>query len=176
MSYRLWGQHRRAAARTGGHVLGAFYDAGALLPDGTPEPEVADPDVDYVPSARPGRRAPHRWIELGGRRLSTLDLFDGRFVLLSPSEVWCASAREVGAELAVPLSAHVIADRGWADLYEVGPRGGVLVRPDGHVAWRTQEMARDPRALLKQVLETILDVGIGHTAVLDSAKATIGAL
>jgi len=159
LSYRLWGQPRRAAGRTWGHVLGAVYESGAVVPDGIPEPEVADPVAEYVPSARPGRRAPHRWITLDGKRVSTLDLFGGGFVVLSPSEVWCASAREVAATLALPLSAHVIADRGWADLYEVGSRGAVLVRPDGHVAWRSRQTAPDPRAELIQVLATILDLG-----------------
>jgi len=65
----------------------------------------------------------------------------------------------VAATLALPLSAHVIADRGWADLYEVGSRGAVLVRPDAHVAWRTRQTAPDPRAELIQVLATILDLG-----------------
>ena len=37
---------------------------------------------DYVPSARPGGRAPHVWLERGGERLSTIDLVGDGFVLL----------------------------------------------------------------------------------------------
>jgi putative polyketide hydroxylase len=159
LSYWFSGQHPLAMSRILGHVLGSAYDVGALLPDGTPPPGAADPVAEYVPSARPGHRAPHRWLMVDGRRISTLDLFDGRFVLLSPSEVWCVAARDVGSALAVPLVAYVINDRGWSDLYEVGPRGAVLVRPDGYVAWRRQEAVADPRGELSRLLASVLDLG-----------------
>jgi len=159
LSYWLSGQPPLAMARVLGHVLGSAYDAGALVPDGTPPPAVADPVAVYVPSARPGHRAPHRWLTVDNRPISTLDLFDGRFVLLSPSEVWCTAARDVGSTLAVPLAAHVINDRGWSDLYELGPRGAVLVRPDGYVAWRRLEAVADPRGELSRLLASVLDLG-----------------
>jgi hypothetical protein len=159
LSYWFSGQHPLAMSRILGHVLGSAYDVGALLPDGTPPPAAADPVAEYVPSARPGHRAPHRWLMVDGRRISTLDLFDGRFVLLSPSEVWCVAARDVGSALAVPLVAYVVNDRGWSDLYEVGPRGAVLVRPDGYVAWRRQEAVADPRGELSRLLASVLDLG-----------------
>ncbi|WTJ25561.1 hypothetical protein OG940_00225 [Streptomyces pseudovenezuelae] len=33
--------------------------------------------------------------------------------------------------------------RNLLDLYELGEQGAVLVRPDGHVAWRTTNACRD---------------------------------
>lgn len=156
LSQRLNSQHRRAASRTLGHVLGIAYEAGAFVADGTPPPPCADPVAEYVPSARPGRRAPHAWLPGEAGAVSTIDLFDGRFVLLSPSAAWCASAREVAAARAVPLRAETVADPGWADLYQVGRQGAALVRPDGHVAWRTAGMPADPAAALQRVLATVL--------------------
>ena len=38
-------------------------------------------------------------------------------------------------------------------LFEVGHQGAVLVRPDGHVAWRTIKPARDGSADLNRFLE-----------------------
>jgi putative polyketide hydroxylase len=159
LSHRLNGMNRRAASRTLGHVLGSAYEAGAFVADGTPPPEATDPFAEYVPSARPGRRAPHVWLTVDGRRVSTIDLFDGRFVLLSRSQAWCAAARDVAAVLRVPLRAEVIDDIGWAEIYGVGTEGAVLVRPDGHVAWRTAGAAPEPLAELRRVLCLVLDRG-----------------
>jgi putative polyketide hydroxylase len=67
-----------------------------------------------VSSARPGSRAPHAWLERGGERLSTIDLFDGRFVLLSgeQSEVWVDAAARLAAAGRPELVAHMLAAAG----------------------------------------------------------------
>jgi 2-polyprenyl-6-methoxyphenol hydroxylase-like FAD-dependent oxidoreductase len=144
LSYELFGQHPRRAGKLLGLILGAAYAAGAVISDGTPPPAPSDPIAEYMPTARPGHRAPHHWLTVEGRRVSTLDLFDGRFVLLTRSEAWSDAARALSSELDVPLSAHVIGDGRWAELYGVGSRGAVLVRPDGYVAWRTpHDTAKD---------------------------------
>ena len=46
----------------------------AIVPDGTDAPAVADPITDYVPSARPGGRAPHVFFERDGKKTSTIDV------------------------------------------------------------------------------------------------------
>jgi putative polyketide hydroxylase len=66
-----------AARRYGNHLgveFGAVYDSPAIAPDGTAAPVVPDPYSDYLPSARPGCRAPHAWLGRGEASLSTLDL------------------------------------------------------------------------------------------------------
>jgi 2,4-dichlorophenol 6-monooxygenase len=45
----------------------------------------------------------------------------------------------------------------WARLREVGEDGCVLVRPDAHVAWRSDALVADPAAALREVLGNILD-------------------
>ncbi len=42
-----------------GLIFGQSYNSSAAIPDGTPPPAVSDPITQYVPSARPGSRAPH---------------------------------------------------------------------------------------------------------------------
>jgi hypothetical protein len=44
----------------------------------------------------------------------------------------------------------------WPSLYGIEPDGAVLVRPDGHVAWRTQRVSADPGSDLVSVLRRIL--------------------
>ncbi len=114
-----------------GMDLGLHYEAGCVVPDGTSPPEVDDPVSDYAPCARPGHRAPHVPIELYGESGSTLDLFDDTFVVLA------GPTARVGA-LAGPYAQVVSADgAGLREAYGIGPSGAVLVRPDGHVAFRT---------------------------------------
>ncbi len=113
-----------------GTVLGYAYDTSpTVCPDGTPRP--ARDSRHYEPTARPGHRAPHAWLASGR---STLDLFGDAFTLLRfdgavDGDALAAASRRRG----VPLAVHDIADSVVAEIYE---RKLVLVRPDGHVAWR----------------------------------------
>jgi putative polyketide hydroxylase len=157
LSYRLEND-RSYVGRMLGHILGTAYGAGALVPDGTPPPHLDDPVAEYRPTARPGHRAPHAWVSIGGRRRSTIDLFDGRFVLLSADPRWCAAATDLDVTTTVPMVAHVINDEGWARLYGIGEEGAVLVRPDGYVAWRTQRLANNA---VEEVLRVMGQV-VGH--------------
>jgi 2-polyprenyl-6-methoxyphenol hydroxylase-like FAD-dependent oxidoreductase len=102
---------------------------------------------EFVPVARPGTRAPHAWI---GENRSTLDLFGRGFVLLRlgaspPSAAPLAAAAE---KRGVPLKTVDLPDAAVAALYE---RALVLVRPDGHVAWRDDAPPADALSLLDRV-------------------------
>lgn len=128
----------RVPAPVNGIVLGYVYESPVIVADGSTPPLVTDPVNDYIPSGRPGRRAPHLWIDALQTR-STLDLFGGAFVLLTGRADGLSSneIRSVAATTGIPLDHHVIDQPGWSDLYGVNADGGVLIRPDGHVAWRS---------------------------------------
>jgi 2-polyprenyl-6-methoxyphenol hydroxylase-like FAD-dependent oxidoreductase len=126
--------------------LGYCYEASAIcVSDGSTRPPVEM--TDFVPVARPGTRAPHAWL---GERRSTLDLFGRGFVLLrlgtNPSSA--DGLLQAAATRGVPLAVHDLTDRTIAALYE---RRLVLVRPDGHVAWRADEVPDDALALVDHV-------------------------
>lgn len=97
------------------------------------------------PSGRPGFRAPHAWIEVGGARRSTLDLFGRDVVLIAGPEGagWQEAARRAAESHGVGVADYRIGadiagpEGGLATLYGTGDEGAVLVRPDGFVAWRT---------------------------------------
>jgi hypothetical protein len=131
--------------RTIGLQIGYRYeDSPICMPDGTPAPP--DTAETYVPSARPGARAPHAWMD-GGR--SILDLFGRGFVLLRFGDAPpCAELEAAAERRSVPLTIATVDDREAARLYE---RHLVLVRPDGHVAWRSDAAPPDPVGLIDRV-------------------------
>ena len=121
-----------------GIQLGYRYENSPIcIPDGTPAPP--DETATYTQTARPGHRAPHAWLAPGQ---STLDLFGRGFVLMrfgiTPADA--APLVKAAAARGVPMTVCDIRDEEAATLYE---RRLVLVRPDGHVAWRGDEAPAD---------------------------------
>jgi putative polyketide hydroxylase len=142
-----------------GQAKGFAYESAAIVPDGTSASESRSSVEEYVPTARPGSAAPHCWIRRGERRLSLLDLFGAGFVLLAGprGEHWADAAGAL-AQPAPPLRAYVVGRDAtiedgealqWCELYGIDEDGAVLVRPDGHVAWRTRRRASDWEAELR---------------------------
>ena len=84
---------------------------------------------------RPGRRAPHMFLDYDGRRISTLDLFGGNFVLLTGPQGhgWRECAKEI-----IDLDVHTIQQPEFPDAYGITPSGAVLVRPDAFIGWRAK--------------------------------------
>jgi 2-polyprenyl-6-methoxyphenol hydroxylase-like FAD-dependent oxidoreductase len=150
-----------------GLIFGVTYTSDAVVPDGTAPLAVADPVTEYIPSATPGRRAPHVPLVRDGEPISTIDLFGPRFVLVAGRQggAWAEAAEAIATARRLPLAAHRIggdveeADAPWHDAYGVGEAGAVLVRPDGHVAWRSAEGEADPARVLAQAFDRVLGRG-----------------
>jgi putative polyketide hydroxylase len=146
--------------------LGVHYEGpGAFEPDDVPTPAVENPVIDYVPHAKPGYRAPHFWAMQGTTRISSIALFDGVFVLLAgpAGQAWIDAARDPKAKLVPSIQAYRVARDGdlvpetdFCALYGLSNAGAVLVRPDGHVAYRAAKMVEAPAKILSGVLDAIL--------------------
>ena len=157
---------RREFLNEQGLIFGVTYESGAVIPDSTAMPEIADPVTEYVPMARPGSRAPHVWLECNGQRVSTIDLFGQHFTLLAAGDgkAWRAAAAAVGERARLPLRCHTIGPGGdlqnpdddWPAAYGVEPGGAVLVRPDGYVAWRCRTAVADAAAALGSAFDRLL--------------------
>lgn len=137
--------------RTLGLQLGYWYENSPIcVADGTSPPP--DDPHDYHPCARPGSRAPH--VPLADGR-STLDCFGRGFTLLRLSSdapdpaplMAAASARSVPLEV-VNLDGDALNVEMLAEARRIYQRQLVLVRPDGHVAWRGDTLPSDAQSVI----------------------------
>lgn len=128
-----------------GVILGYRYEKSPICVPDNNTPSPPDRPDEYIPSARPGSRAPHFWLSANK---SVLDLFGKGFVLLlfSPSDI--SAFLNAAARCGLPLTVEQINDEHGAELYE---NKLVLVRPDGHVAWRGDTAPADIDAIIDKV-------------------------
>jgi 2-polyprenyl-6-methoxyphenol hydroxylase-like FAD-dependent oxidoreductase len=125
-----------------GIALGVRYENSPLVTDDG-SPTVPDDAGTYVPSARPGHRAPHVWLADGA---ALCDRFADGFTLLRTNTdidagPMISAARSVGLPLELlDVEEDVVAQRYVAAL--------VLIFPDGHIAWRGDACPVDARAVI----------------------------
>jgi 2-polyprenyl-6-methoxyphenol hydroxylase-like FAD-dependent oxidoreductase len=114
-----------------GVTLGGRYDGSTIVVgDGSAPPP--DETNRYVPSAVPGGRPPHAWLDDGS---SLFDTFHREWTLLAlgPSPPSTSPFEEAAARLGVDLGVVRHGDATLAALYEAPL---ALIRPDHIVAWR----------------------------------------
>lgn len=136
-------QMKREWFSIGIHLGYVFEGSPVLVPDGTPRPE--DTVSTYIQTARPGSRAPHVWLKPDE---STLDLFGREFVLLRFNGGETREFEAAAGERKVPFKVVDIDNQEAAQLYE---RRFVLVRPDGQVVWRGDQLPDNPLDVIDTV-------------------------
>ena len=122
------------------HLGYIYHPSPIVIPDGTRKPD--DDTIGYRPTAFPGARAPHVWLSPDQ---SILDLFGDGFALLNFADADTDAIERAAASRGVPLRVHRIGNAAAAALYG---RALVLVRPDGHVAWRGDRAPDDALAMI----------------------------
>ena len=123
---------------------GYFYeDSPLVVPDGEPPP--AYTMQHYTPSTVPGCRLPHAWLRDGRSLYDALGPWYTLLVRDSRLDVspLVRAARAAG----LPLTVVVLADEALPGTYA---HALLLVRPDLHVAWRSDQVPVDCAALVKK--------------------------
>ena len=145
-----------------------YFSSAVLLDDSAPETWAADPVLHLQATTRPGAKIPHVWlVDEAGRKISTLDVVGrGRLTLMTGlgGLAWEAAA----AALDLPFLKSVVIGRphvrdvycAWARCREIDEAGALLIRADGHVAWRQRTApcdASDAERQLRLAISEILD-------------------
>jgi 2,4-dichlorophenol 6-monooxygenase len=147
--------------------MGFSYDTGAVVDDGSTPIEHDPMGADYRPNSRPGSRVPHAWLEHGGSKVSTHDLIPmGGFLLIAGErgDDWANAAEKVATETGVVIRAVRIGERGdardpsgaWAEVRGIDDDGALLVRPDGHVGFRSASSAANPYETLRGAIDSLI--------------------
>lgn len=85
-----------------------------------------------------GTRIPHRWVD-AAETVSTLDLCGPGFALLvaGTSAPWRDAAARAQRETGIELAVHALPEGDWSTSTDLPAGGALLVRPDMHVAARS---------------------------------------
>jgi 2-polyprenyl-6-methoxyphenol hydroxylase-like FAD-dependent oxidoreductase len=133
--------------------LGYIYRSPAIVSEDDVEIGHEDPRESH---GRPGSRAPHLWVQRGGKKISipaaqsAAASFPGielETLLVHPGVGESVGVRE--GDVRDPDDLFAVA-------YGLGESGATLVRPDGFVAWRAKGSQPDPEQTLTAVLGRLL--------------------
>jgi putative polyketide hydroxylase len=151
--------------------MGYVYDSDIILRgSATPatawwQPQAGDGHSAYVPTADPGARAPHAWTTANGRRMSTIDHFGRGFVAVTDGRGagWLEAAELVATHSGIPLATVMLHEPEAVAAYGLLPGEVVLVRPDGHVTWRSGPSLDDatPDQITRR-LEEVFATAVGR--------------
>ncbi|KXT08510.1 hypothetical protein AC579_9223 [Pseudocercospora musae] len=132
---------------------GGATHGGQQLPDGT---LVHD---KYFINTIPGHHLPHAWLELGDKSLAIRDLLDMNLLTLfvENDQIVIRDPRVQVVVVGGPIGWKDTTGQ-WQKYRGVDSSGGVLVRPDGIVAWRGVVEGVDEQSFVTLV-NTILKAG-----------------
>lgn len=146
-----------------GLEFGYAYMSGLIVPEASPQPRIGAGVVDYQPTTWPGARLPHAMVQHEGAVVPLMSLIDRRryTLLVHQAADWLQALRTMDPS----LREHLVLVQMEADpsssseslieCLEVDRRGAVLVRPDGHVAWRSRQPAEESMAPLTAAMRTL---------------------
>lgn len=153
-----------------GVEMNEVYSSAAIICNGTSPPqEKLDKDIYYLPSTRPGSHLPHAWLQVRGRKASTLDIVGkGRFALLTGigGDVWIKAAADAAQTFEIVIEPRMIAPGTeitdlygeWLAVREIDSAGCLLIRPDAFIAmrqWRSVP-AEEAREIMTKAVAAIL--------------------
>ncbi len=157
-----------------------YWESSLVSHDGSPHyveaHQVSDPIYTYIANAKPGARAPHCWVKYKGEQKSLLDFFTTDFTLLvcGDPQDWQEMLTDRPED--VRINIYTIGTKGadfidvhnvWHQYYGIDDAGAILIRPDGHVAWRSTTKAAEYKgpsittALLQSLSRDLVSRNLG---------------
>ncbi|MGD9591161.1 MAG: FAD-dependent oxidoreductase [Candidatus Berkiella sp.] len=151
-----------------GFEMNQRYKSSAVVSDGSPDPGFKqDPEIYTQLCTYPGAHLPHVWIEKGTDRVSIFDVCGkGYFTVLTGigGNCWAQAANALSVATGLVVKVVTIGPGcdyedpfgEWAIAREILDSGCILVRPDMHVAWRSNNRSEDATNDLAVVFTKIL--------------------
>ena len=144
--------------------IGYSYEHGAIIPDGTDLVVPVDKVTQYIPSARPGARFPHIDFKKNTAPTSSHDLLDYRLFTLfirAKGAHWETALAQLPSTIQQKIKVVRLNKLGLSEsvfdqltaLSEIEDTGALLIRPDGHVAWRSKSLKGNTAEELAQVFQ-----------------------
>ena len=135
-------EQRKSNEMTGAE-FGYFYESPLIASEQTPPYDF----IEYTPSTLPGVRLPHVWLDGG---VAIQDRIGDGYTLLrlggSKSDV--AGLANAFAGIGAPFAVLDVPDPAAREIYA---RDLILLRPDMHVVWRSNQPPADPQCLAAMV-------------------------
>ncbi|MCV7287733.1 FAD-dependent monooxygenase [Mycolicibacterium wolinskyi] len=137
---------KQAEFQSFGAQLGSHYHGSSIVVSDGTEPPALTQGI-YEPSATPGCRAPHVWLD---DETSLYDRFGVGFTLLVTGDqpIDTSSFETAAKEREMPLDILALSAPSIRELYG---KALVLIRPDQHIAWRGDSLPADVGAVLDAV-------------------------
>ena len=153
-----------------GVELNQHYESAAVLPDGRRTRNDADPSLHVHRSTDPGAKIPHAWlVRPGGHRVSTLDVVGrGLFSLVTgvAGVAWEGAVERLDLPYlrTVRIGTAELRDvyGTWHDVRDIEEAGALLVRPDGHIAWRHSAAVWGPDEAHGLLVDALTRLGLTH--------------
>ncbi|KFN01651.1 FAD-dependent oxidoreductase [Bacillus clarus] len=143
-------------------TVGYQYCSEAIIDESTTPHRMDIVDLN----GRPGTRAPHFWGTYEGNKVSILDLLGSNFVLLTGAvhSAWTEAAHVVSSRLGVNIKVYLVGltgdfidqDNAFRKLYGIEHEGAIVIRPDGFIGWRTENVVLKPNVVLEEVMNNLL--------------------
>ncbi len=149
--------------------IGYCYEQGAIIADGTDPVVPVDKVTQYIPSARPGARFPHLDFDNKTSPSSSQDLLDYRFFTLlirAKGGHWETALAQLPSTIRQKTKVVRLDELGLSEsvysqllnLCEIDEAGALLIRPDGHIAWRTESLNENPKEELLHVFQHFFQI------------------
>ena len=125
--------------------------------------------TQYIPSARPGARFPHINFLKNTAPTASHDLLDYRyssFFIREKGALWKTALQQLPIIIQQKIKVFRLDELGFSEkvykeliaLCEIDGTGALLIRPDGHVAWRTKSFKGNPTEELQQVFQHFFQI------------------
>ena len=149
--------------------IGYSYEKGAIIQDGTDLVFPEDRVTQYLPSTRPGSRFPHFDFKKNTFPTSTHDLLDYHFYTLlirAKGDSWKIGLAQLPTIVqektkVIPINELDLSETIYKKLIallEINETGALLIRPDGHVAWRVRAFHGNHKKKLLKVFQNFFNI------------------